>query len=102
VTLTTQRIDKSNLTNEEKTFLTQWIGQESRLGDIMTRQRDYVERAMQNTRGKSSETLKRDIARAPLSTMMQISPMAGLAVGAAIIYGLMRMMGMNGGIAKFF
>lgn len=102
VTLTTQRIDKSNLTNEEKTFLTQWVGQESRLWDIVTRQRDYVERAMQNTRGKSSETLKRDIARAPLSTMMQISPMTGLAVGAAIIYGLMRLMGMNGGIAKFF
>lgn len=101
-TLTEDVIKNSSLTNEEKTFLSQWLGKEEKLGDIQTRQRDYVERARENTRGKSWETIKKDFAKAPLSTMMQISPMAGLAIGAAIIYGLVRMMVGEGKLSKFF
>lgn len=101
-TLTEDVIKNSSLTNEEKTFLSQWLGKEEKLGDIQTRQRDYVERARENTRSKSWETIKKDFAKAPLSTMMQISPMAGLAIGAAIIYGLVRMMVGEGKLSKFF
>lgn len=101
-TLTEDVIKNSTLTNAEKTFLSQWVGKEERLGDIQTRQRDYVERARENTRGKSWETIKKDFAKAPLSTMMQISPMAGLAIGSAIIYGLIRLMVGEGKLSKFF
>lgn len=59
-TLTEDVIKNSSLTNEEKTFLSQWLGKEEKLGDIQTRQRDYIERARENTRGKSWETIKKD------------------------------------------
>ena len=39
---------------------------------------------------------------APLTTLMQVSPMVGLAVGAAIIYGLVRAMVGEGKLSKFF
>lgn len=62
-TLTDTVIKNSTLTNEEKTFLSLWVGQDVRLGDIQTRQRDYVERAKENMKGKSPETLERDMHR---------------------------------------
>lgn len=102
VNLTLERIESSGLDASEKSFLSQWLGQESRLGDIQKRQKEYVEHARENMRGKSFETIKRDFVRAPLSTISQLSPITGLAIGAGIIYGLVRLLVGQGKLSKFF
>ncbi|MCB9807507.1 hypothetical protein H6768_06610 [Candidatus Peribacteria bacterium] len=52
--------------------------------------------------GKSFETIKRDFVRAPLTTISQLSPVTGLAIGAGIIYGLVRLLVGQGKLSKFF
>jgi hypothetical protein len=92
VNLTLEKIEASSLSPSEKSFLSQWLGQEGRLGGIQNRQKDYVEHARANMYGKSFETIKRDFVRAPLTTISQLSPVTGLAIGAGIIYGLVRLL----------
>jgi hypothetical protein len=100
-TLTEDIIKNAPLTNEEKTFLSQWVGKEERLWDIQIRQREYVERARENTRGKSWETIKKDFWKGKLSTIMEISPVAGLAMGAVLIWVLVRYFVGEGKLSKF-
>ena len=63
INITLERIEKSNLSPSEKSFMSLWLNKDIRLGEIQGRQRDYVERAKENARGKSPETLKRDFHR---------------------------------------
>lgn len=102
VNLTQDKIEKSSLSASEKSFLSQWLGQEWRLWNIQEEQREYVERARENTKWKSFETIKRDFIRAPLTTISQLSPVTGLALGAGIIWGLVRLFVGEGKTSKFF
>lgn len=84
IAINAERIEKSNLSPSEKSFMSLWLNNDVRLWDIQARQRDYVERARENIKGKSPETLKRDFHRDALWTLAKVSPLIGAGAFVAI------------------
>lgn len=83
INITAERIRNSNLSPSEKSFMSLWLDKDVRLGEIQSRQRDYVERAIENAKGQSAETLKRDFNKDAIGTLAKMNPLltAGLFVG---------------------
>lgn len=102
IKITAERIEQSGLSPSEKSFMSLWLDKDVRLWDIETRQRDYVERAKENMKGKSPETLKRDFHRDAIWTLAKVSPMLGAGVLVGLFWGLLAMIwGMDNKLAKF-
>lgn len=102
INITLERIEKSNLSPSEKSFMSLWLNKDIRLGEIQGRQRDYVERAKENARGKSPETLKRDFHRDAIWTLAKINPLLGAGIFVGLFWGILAMVwGKDSKLAKF-
>ncbi len=102
IAITAERIEKSNLSPSEKSFMSLWLNKDVRLWDIQARHRDYVERAKENIKGKSPETLARDMHRDAIWTLGGISPLLGAGIFVGLFWGLLAMaLGKESKLAKF-